>query len=408
MIKIERLRKSGKLIRIMNGRLVDLPTPINITMWWNFGSLLGLVLSIQILTGMFLAMHYTADINLAFSSVSHIVRDVNGGWFLRTLHANGASFFFICLYAHVGRGLYYGRYGSKSLWASGVLLLLLVMASAFLGYVLPWGQIRFWGATVITNLLRAVPSCGDTLVAWLWGGFSVGNATLTRFFAFHFIVPLLVAGVVFLHICLLHSSGRNNPLGLNSSTDKIPFHWYFTIKDLMGFVVLLTGLLLLVFFYPNYLGEPDNFIDANPLSTPAHIVPEWYFLFAYAILRSVPNKLGGVVGLVGSLLFLLVLPFIDRFSFKGNTFYPLRKALHWTFFLSFLILTVGGAWPVEEPFTTTARVFSLLYFSFFILHLPLRKLNDRLVLHYVRDFWRYFPRRTPRDITSIGSFCWRS
>ena len=408
MTKIERFRKSGKITRIINRRLVDLPTPINITMWWNFGSLLGLVLSIQILTGLFLAMHYTADINLAFSSVIHIVRDVNGGWFLRTLHSNGASFFFICLYAHVGRGLYYGRYAYKGLWASGVLLLLLVMGSAFLGYVLPWGQIRFWGATVITNLLSAVPLCGDTLVSWLWGGFSVGNATLTRFFAFHFLSPLLVAVVVFLHLCLLHASGRNNPLGVNSSTDKIPFHWYFTIKDLMGFVVLLSALLLLVFFYPNYLGEPDNFIDANPMSTPAHIVPEWYFLFAYAILRTVPNKLGGVVGLVSSLLFLLVLPFMERYAYKGNTFYPLRKALHWSFFLSFLMLTVGGAWPVEEPFTSTARLSSIFYFSFFLFHLPLRKLNDHLVLTYVRDFRRYIPRRTSRDTTCIGSFWWRS
>lgn len=408
MIKIERFRKSGTIIRVINGRLVDLPTPINITIWWNFGSLLGLVLSIQILTGLFLAMHYTADINMAFSSVSHIVRDVNGGWFLRTLHSNGASFFFLCLYAHVGRGLYYGRYSYKGLWVSGVILLLLVMGSAFLGYVLPWGQMRFWGATVITNLLRAIPSCGDALVAWLWGGFSVGNATLTRFFAFHFIAPILVAGLVFLHICLLHASGRNNPLGVKASSDKIPFHWYFSIKDLLGFVVLLTFLLLLVFFLPNYLGEPDNFIDANPISTPAHIVPEWYFLFAYAILRSVPNKLGGVVGLLCSLLFLLFMPFMDRFAFKGNTFYPLRKALHWSFFLSFLLLTVGGAWPVDEPYITTARLCSLSYFSFFVIHLPLRKLNDLLVLPYVRDLWRHLPRGASRDAAGIGAFCWRS
>jgi len=379
MFNNTRVRKKGTIVRILNGTVIDLPTPINITIWWNFGRLLGLVLAIQIITGLFLAIHYTADLRLAFDSVCHIVRDVNGGWLFRYLHANGASFFFICLYAHVGRGLYYGRFAYKGLWFSGVALLFLVIASAFLGYVLPWGQIRFWGATVITNLFRALPYCGEDLVLWLWGGFSVNNATLTRFFTFHFIVPLLTAVVVLLHLILLHSNGSNNPLGVSSSTDKVPFHWYHTIKDLVGFLILLTALLSLVLFLPNVLGEADNFIEANPISTPAHIVPEWYFLFAYAILRSIPNKLGGVIGLFCSLLFLLVIPFIRRAILKRNIFYPSRKLIHWLFISSFCLLTVGGAWPVEEPYVISRRIFSVVYFSFFVLYLPMRFSTDRIL-----------------------------
>lgn len=382
MINTRRARKNGTIIRILNNTIVDLPTPANITIWWNFGRLLGIVLTMQILSGLFLAMHYTADINLAFSSVCHIVRDVNGGWLFRTIHANGASFFFLCMYAHIGRRLYYGSFSHKGLWYSGVSLLLLVMASAFLGYVLPWGQMRFWGATVITNLFRAVPYCGDALVTWLWGGFSVGNATLTRFFTFHFVTPLVVAGLVVIHICLLHAAGSNNPLGVPTNTDKVPFHWYYTIKDMVGFVGLLSILFFLVLFRPYVLGEPDNFIDANPMSTPAHIVPEWYFLFAYAILRSVPNKLGGVVGLFRSILFLLVIPFLSKSVIKGNAFYPARKVLHWMLVLSFIMLSLGGAWPVEEPYVATRRTFSLFYFLFFILYLPARMRSDKTIRMY--------------------------
>ena len=374
-----RRRYTGQLTKLINGVVIDLPTPINITMWWNFGRLLGFLLGLQIITGIFLAIHYTADVEIAFFSLRHIVRDVNGGWFIRTLHANGASFFFICLYAHVARGLYYGRYTYKGTWNSGVVLLFMVMAAAFLGYVLPWGQISFWGATVITNLFRAFPYIGETLVIWLWGGFSVRNATLTRFFTFHFVVPLLVGATVILHIFILHRTGRNNPLGVRSAADKIPFHWYFTIKDLTGFTVLAALLVGLVFFSPTLLGEPDNFIQADPLITPAHIVPEWYFLFAYAILRSIPNKLGGVVGLFSSLLLLLSLPLLNKSSLKGNAFYPIRKILHWSFVISFLILTVGGAWPVDEPYVTTRRLFSFTYFSFFVLNVPVRLLNDKLL-----------------------------
>ena len=366
MIKIKSLR-----------RIINLPTPANIRGWWNFGRLLGLTLRIQIVTGLFLAIHYTADLYLAFDSVSHIIRDVNRGWLIRTLHANGASFFFIFLYAHIGRGLYYGRYTYVGTWYSGVLLLILVMAASFLGYVLPWGQIRYWGATVITNLFRAFPYIGEDIVTWLWGGFAVNNATLTRFFTFHFVLPMLIAASVVLHIVLLHSTGRNNPLGVSSNADKVPFHWYFTIKDILGFIIIFIGLLSLVLFNPNLLGEPDNYVVANPIATPAHIVPEWYFLFAYAILRSIPNKLGGVLGLFSSLLLLLLMPLLNKYTLKGNAFYPFRKALHWTFVLSFVLLTAGGGWPVEEPYVRTSRLWSLSYFSYFILFLPARAAVDK-------------------------------
>ena len=351
---------------------MDLPSPVNFSIWWNFGSLLGLVLGVQLLTGIFLAMHYTADVELAFASVSHIFRDVNSGWLLRSTHANGASFFFICLYSHVGRGLYYGSYIYVKTWITGVLLLILVMAAAFLGYVLPWGQIRFWGATVITNLFSAFPYFGPDLVLWLWGGFAVDNATLTRFFTFHFMVPFIVAAMAAVHIFFLHTTGRNNPLGVNSDAEKIPFHWYYRIKDVVGFVVLLSLLLRLVLFSPNYLGEPDNFIAANPIVTPPHIVPEWYFLFAYAILRSIPNKLGGVLGLFGSLLILLSLPVLHINSLKGTAYYPFAKMLFWRFVISFFMLTLGGAWPVEYPYVAVSQFFSVYYFSFFLLSTPLR------------------------------------
>ena len=361
-------------------QITIMPTPMNIRIWWNFGRLLGLILRIQILTGLFLAIHYCANVNHAFDSVSHIIRDVNCGWYIRSLHANGASLFFVCLYAHIGRGLYYGSYSYIGVWLTGVLLLILVMASAFLGYVLPWGQIRFWGATVITNLLRAIPYIGNELVTWLWGGFSVDNATLTRFFTFHFISPLLVTTIVISHIILLHQRGRNNPLGVSSNADKIPFHRYFTIKDVVGFIPILSALLILVLFAPNLLGEPDNFVAANPLSTPAHIVPEWYFLFAYAILRSIPNKLGGVVGLFASIRILFLMPFLNKNTFKGNSFYPISKALHWSQVVSFVILTLGGSWPVEEPYVLTCRIFSVIYFSYFVLFYPLRISTDQLML----------------------------
>nr|YP_007317349.1 cytochrome b [Scyllarides latus]AGA56126.1 cytochrome b [Scyllarides latus] len=362
------LRKTHPLFKILNGAVVDMPIPVNISILWNFGSLLGLCLIIQILTGLFLAMHYTAHIDLAFSSVAHICRDVNYGWFLRTLHANGASFFFICLYLHIGRGIYYGSFMSVHVWMVGVIILFLVMATAFLGYVLPWGQMSFWGATVITNLFSAIPYIGTDLVQWIWGGFAVDNATLTRFFTFHFLLPFIVSAVSAIHILFLHQSGSNNPLGISSQPDKVPFHPYFSFKDIVGFMVLLATLVLLTLLHPYLLGNPDNFIPANPLSTPAHIQPEWYFLFAYAILRSIPNKLGGVIALAMSVAILFILPFTHFSNFRSLTFYPLNQVLFWTLVSILILLTWIGARPVEDPYIITGQMLTILYFSYFIIN----------------------------------------
>nr|ADW41414.1 cytochrome b [Drosophila virilis]DAA06258.1 TPA_exp: cytochrome b [Drosophila virilis] len=373
------LRTSHPLFKIANNALVDLPAPINISSWWNFGSLLGLCLIIQILTGLFLAMHYTADVNLAFNSVNHICRDVNYGWLLRTMHANGASFFFICIYLHVGRGIYYGSYLFTPTWMIGVIILFLVMGTAFMGYVLPWGQMSFWGATVITNLLSAVPYLGIDLVQWVWGGFAVDNATLTRFFTFHFILPFIVLAMTLIHLLFLHQTGSNNPIGLNSNSDKIPFHPYFTYKDIVGFIIMIFLLISLILINPNLLGDPDNFIPANPLVTPAHIQPEWYFLFAYAILRSIPNKLGGVIALVLSIAILMILPFYNLSKFRGIQFYPINQILFWIMVVTVILLTWIGARPVEEPYVLIGQILTVVYFLYYIINPLVNKWWDNLL-----------------------------
>nr|WCI19204.1 cytochrome b [Kaloula pulchra] len=374
------IRKTHPLLKIINSAFIDLPAPSNLSSWWNFGSLLGVCLIAQIATGLFLAMHYTADTSMAFSSVAHICRDVNYGWLLRNLHANGASFFFICIYLHIGRGLYYGSYMYKETWNIGVILLFLVMATAFVGYVLPWGQMSFWGATVITNLLSAAPYIGTDLVQWIWGGFSVDNATLTRFFTFHFILPFIIAGASMIHLLFLHQTGSTNPTGLNANPDKIPFHAYYSFKDAFGFAILLAALASLSTFAPNILGDPDNFTPANPLVTPPHIKPEWYFLFAYAILRSIPNKLGGVLALLFSILILFIMPLIHTSKQRSLTFRPLTKIFFWALVANTFILTWIGGQPVEDPFIMIGQVASVIYFMIFAPFFPIIGLLENKLL----------------------------
>nr|WJJ69960.1 cytochrome b [Physalia sp.] len=365
-----RIRKENPIFSPINSALVDLPSPSGISYLWNFGSLLGLCLVIQILTGIFLAMHYCADISLAFSSITHITRDVNYGFLLKYLHANGASAFFVCVYIHIGRGLYYGSYLKVPLWNTGVVIILIMMLTAFIGYVLPWGQMSFWGATVITNFVSAIPYIGNDVVQWIWGGFSVSNATLNRFFSLHYLFPFVLAGLILVHVVFLHSAGSNSPLGLNTNSDKVPFHTYYTTKDFYGFILLFMFISYLVFYIPNVLGDPENFIKANPLVTPVHIMPEWYFLFAYAILRAIPDKLGGVLGLVFSILILLATPFLHTSWLKSLNFRPLGKLMYWLFIANFMLLTWIGSKPVEDPFIFVGQISSLFYFSYFLVFIP--------------------------------------
>nr|YP_009110489.1 cytochrome b [Uroplatus fimbriatus]BAP90255.1 cytochrome b [Uroplatus fimbriatus] len=375
-------RKHHPLLNLVNKSLIDLPTPTNISTWWNFGSLLGLCLMIQLFTGVFLAMHYTADVSLAFSSVAHIMRDIKYGWLIRNIHANGATLFFILVYLHIGRGIYYGSYLYKETWNIGVGLLLLLMATAFVGYVLPWGQMSFWGATVITNLLSAAPYVGPTLVEWLWGGFSVDNATLTRFFTFHFLLPFITVALVFLHLLFLHESGSSNPLGISSAPEKMPFHPYFTYKDLLGVTLMLTLLLSLALFFPQLFSDPENYSKANPLTTPPHIKPEWYFLYAYAILRSIPNKLGGVIALLMSILMLVFLPLTHTAKQRGLAFRPLAQLMFWLWVANALLLTWIGGQPVEDPYTMMGQVAALLYFTLLLPIMPITNAIENQLLQH--------------------------
>nr|AYN73206.1 cytochrome b [Pollostacris sp. OR322] len=379
MLMNKPLRLKHPLFKIINNSLIDLPAPTNISFWWNFGSLLGLCLMIQIVTGLFLAMHYTSNIEMAFSSVVHICRDVNNGWIIRTLHANGASMFFICIYLHVGRGIYYSSYMYMHTWMIGTIILFLVMATAFMGYVLPWGQMSFWGATVITNLLSAIPYLGTDLVQWVWGGFAVDNATLNRFFTFHFVLPFMIAAMAAIHLFFLHQTGSNNPLGLNGNIEKIPFHPYFTFKDSITFILMTLLLITLCLMNPYLLGDPDNFVPANPLVTPVHIQPEWYFLFAYAILRSIPNKLGGVIALFLSISILMILPFYNKTNFRGIQFYPINQIMFWIMVVVVMLLTWIGKRPVEEPYIMTGQILTIIYFLYFLINIHMANMWDKLI-----------------------------
>lgn len=372
------IRKTHPIIKIINGRLVDLPTPFRISYWWNFGSLLGICLMVQILTGIFLAINYTANIQIAFDRVNHIYRNVSYGWIIRFIHANGARFFFLFIYLHIGRGIYYESFTFTPTWIVGTLILFLTMATAFVGYVLPWGQISFWGATVITNLLSAIPYLGNTLVQWIWGRFSVDNPTLNRFFAFHFLLPFIILAIIIVHLIFLHQTGSNNPLGTNRKIDILSFHPFFSFKDSITFFFYLWIIIILVLLYPNLLGDTDNFIPANPIVTPIHIQPEWYFLFAYAILRSIPNKLGGVIGLVISIRILFILPFTFNKKIKGNQFYPINKIIFWIMLNTVILLTWIGAQPVEPPFIIIGQLLTLIYFIYFLLNPIAAKIWDKL------------------------------
>jgi len=367
-----RVLKSHVLLRLLNSYLVDSPQPSNLSYMWNFGSLLGVCLIIQILTGAFLAMHYQANVDFAFNSVEHIMRDVNNGWIIRYTHANVASFFFIFVYMHVGRGLYYGSYKSPRIlvWTIGVIILILMMAIAFLGYVLPYGQMSLWGATVITNLLSAIPIFGHDIVELIWGGFSVSNATLNRFFSLHYILPFLLAALAVAHMIAIHVHGSNNPNGVSSNADRYAMHPYFTFKDLVTIFLFFLILSIIVFFYPNLLGHSDNYIPANPMSTPASIVPEWYLLPFYAILRSIPNKLLGVVAMFGSLLILLILPITDLSRIRGNQFRPAMKLAFWFFVVDFIILMWIGAMHPTEPYLTIGQFATAFYFIWFLILVP--------------------------------------
>jgi ubiquinol-cytochrome c reductase cytochrome b subunit len=367
-----KLLKRNSFLSIVNSYLIDSPQPSNISYMWNFGSLLGICLVIQIATGVTLAMHYTPTIDLAFISVEHIMRDVNYGWMIRYLHANTASFFFFFVYLHIGKGLYYGSYKAPrvALWSIGVIIFLVMIITGFLGYVLPWGQMSLWGATVITNLLSAIPWIGKDLVEFIWGGYSVDNATLNRFFSLHYLLPFILAALVVMHFMALHEHGSNNPLGVTGNADRVYMHPYFIFKDMVSWFLFFLVLSLFLFYAPNAMGHADNYIPANPMQTPPSIVPEWYLLPFYAILRSIPDKLGGVLAMIGAILILLAMPVLDTSRIRGSAFRPLMKIAYWLFVVNFLILFWCGGQHVEEPFITLGQWSTAFYFAWFLILVP--------------------------------------
>lgn len=373
------LRKTNPFLRVFNSSIISLPAPINLSAWWNFGSLLGFCVILQIITGLFLTIHYTPHTSTAFASVAHISRNVNFGWALRGFHANGASLFFFCLYCHIGRGIYYGSYLLLAVWVTGILMFFIAIITAFIGYVLPWGQISFWAATVITNFLSAAPYIGKDLVQWVWGGFAVRNATLTRFFTLHFLLPFIILSLMLLHLLFLHQTGSSNPIGSGAETVPIPFHPYYTIKDTVGILIASLALSSVVFLHPYLFLEPENFIPANPLSTPPHIKPEWYFLWAYSVLRSIPNKLGGVLAIFSSILVLFLLPLLHLHARQTTAFYPISQTLFWAFVANILLLTWIGRKPVQAPFEILGQSFTKFYFVYFIINPPLFLLWDWLI-----------------------------
>jgi len=382
-----RLLKKNSFLALVNSYVIDSPQPVNLSYVWNFGSLLALCLGIQIVTGVLLAMHYTPNVDLAFISVEHIMRDVNYGWLIRYMHANVASFFFIFVYLHIARGLYFGSYRSPRvlLWSIGVIILVLMMGIAFLGYVLPYGQMSLWAATVITNMLSAVPWIGQDFVQFVWGGFSVNNATLNRFFSLHYLLPFLLSALAIMHMMALHQHGSSNPLGISSNADKLAMHPYFIFKDLVTILAFFLALSVIVFYLPNVMGHSDNYIPANPMQTPPSIVPEWYLLPYYAILRSIPNKLLGVVGMLGSLLILLLMPVLDTSRTRGSQFRPLMRFAFWVFVTDFFLLMYLGSQHAEEPYITIGAIATFIYFAWFIVIVPVVGIIENTLMDIATD-----------------------